>query len=81
MSILKWCLLGVKYSLCHTQIGLLWGFNSNFPTSISDPLTWESPPTPGINLAMENKTRQMIKIFISGLKGTIYKAQKAKKSG
>ena len=27
----------------HAQIDLLWGFNSNFPTSISAPSTGESP--------------------------------------
>ena len=34
---LKWSLLGVKKRLAHTQIGLLWGFNSKFPTSIPTP--------------------------------------------
>ena len=34
---LKWSLLGVKKRLAHAQIGLLWGFNSKFPTSIPTP--------------------------------------------
>ena len=36
---LKWSLLGVKKSLNHAQIGLLYGFNSKFPTSIPTPFT------------------------------------------
>ena len=38
-------------SLGHAQIGLLWGFNSQFLTSISPPLSYvESPLPPGWGL-------------------------------
>ena len=36
--------LAVSLSLSHTHIGLPWGFNLNFPTSI--PVTYGSPPPP-----------------------------------
>ena len=41
---LKWSFLGVKKRLGHAQIGLLQGFNSKFPRSISAPFIWKSPP-------------------------------------
>ena len=44
LSVLVWSPSGVKLSLSHAQIGLLWGFNYNFPTSIPVPFMWESPP-------------------------------------
>ena len=37
-------LLEVKKSLGHAQIGLLWGFNSKFPTSIPTFLMHSPPP-------------------------------------
>ena len=40
--------LGVKLSLSHTHIGLLWGFNLNLPKSTPVTFIWESPP-PSIN--------------------------------
>ena len=36
--------IGVSLSLSHTYIGLLWGFNLNFPTSIPVTFIWEFPP-------------------------------------
>ena len=41
-----WSLLGVQKSLGHTQIGLLQGFNSKFPTSIPTPFICGVPPPP-----------------------------------
>ena len=41
---IKWSLVGVIKRLGHGQIGLLWGFNSKFPTSIPTPFIRESPP-------------------------------------
>ena len=35
-------------SLGHTQIGLLQGFNSKFPTSIPTPFICGIPPPPGL---------------------------------
>ena len=43
---LKRSLLGVKNRLGHAQIGLLYWFNSKFPTSIPAPFIWEAPPPP-----------------------------------
>ena len=43
---LTWSLLGVKKSLSHTQIGLLQGFNSKFPTSILTPFICGVPLPP-----------------------------------
>ena len=43
---LTWSLLGVKKNLSHTQIGLLQGFNSKFPTSILTPFICGVPPPP-----------------------------------
>ena len=39
VCVLTLSLLGVKKSLGHAQIGLLYGFNSKFPTSIPTPFT------------------------------------------
>ena len=41
---LKRSLLGVKNRFRHAWIGLLYWFNSKFPTSIPAPFIWESPP-------------------------------------
>ena len=43
----------VRLSLSHTHIGLPYGFNFNFPTSIHVTFIWESfhpppPPPPGL---------------------------------
>ena len=35
--------LGVSLSSSHTHIGLAYGFNVNFPTSIPVSFIWESP--------------------------------------
>ena len=37
-------LLGLTTSLDHDQIGLLWGLNSKFPTSIPVCFIWKFPP-------------------------------------
>ena len=37
VCVLTWPLLGVKKSLGHAQIGLLQGFNSNYPTGLLSP--------------------------------------------
>ena len=44
VCVLTWSLLGIKKSLGHAQIGLLWGFNSKFPTSIPTPFKWGVSP-------------------------------------
>ena len=44
VCVLTWSLLEVKKSLGHAQIGLLWGFNSKFPTSIATPFVCRVPP-------------------------------------
>ena len=44
VCVLTWSLLGVKKSLGHAQIGLLYGFNSKFPTNIPTPLICGVPP-------------------------------------
>ena len=44
--VFKRSLLGVKICLSHAHIGLLWGLNSKFPTSIPVCFIWESPPSP-----------------------------------
>ena len=43
-SLLSGLFQGVKICLSHTQIGLLQGLNSKFPTSIPVCFIWESPP-------------------------------------
>ena len=50
----SWSLLGVKKSLRHAQISLLYGFNSKFPTSIPDPLICGVSP-------VENKFAMLIR--------------------
>ena len=45
---LKRSLLGVKNRLGHAQIGLLYWFNSKFPTSIPAPFIWEAPTPWGV---------------------------------
>lgn len=49
---LKQSLLGVKNRLGHAQIGLLYWFNSKFPTSIPAPFIWEAPPPEVYTLRM-----------------------------
>ena len=46
VCVLTWPLLGIKKSLGHAQIGLLYGFNSKFPTSIPSPFICGAPPPP-----------------------------------
>lgn len=49
VSSFKWYLLGFKSSSSHTQIGILSGFNLNFPMSIPDLFISEFlPPQPGV---------------------------------
>ena len=45
--VLTWSLLGVKKSLGYARMGLFWGFNSKFPTSIPTPFICRIPPPPG----------------------------------
>ena len=44
VCVLTWSLLGVEKSLGNGQIGLLYGFNSKFPTSIPTPFICRVPP-------------------------------------
>ena len=44
ICIFFWSLLGVEKSLGHAQIGLLYGFNSKFPTRIPTPFICGVPP-------------------------------------
>ena len=46
ICIFFWSLLGVEKSLGHAQIGLLYGFNSKFPTSIPTPFICGVSPPP-----------------------------------
>ena len=48
VCVLTWSLLAIKKSLGHAQIGLLYGFNSKFPTSIPIPFICSFPPPPGV---------------------------------
>ena len=45
---MAWSSLGVSLSLSHTYIGLPWGFNFNFPTSM--PVSFVSFTCPGDHL-------------------------------
>lgn len=44
MALISLSVLGVKKSLSHAQIGILLGFDSNFPKSWSPPPSHGSPP-------------------------------------
>ena len=82
---LKRSLLGVKNRLRHARIGLLYWFNSKFPTSIPAPFIWESPPPPpscipfGWSCCMASKTLRALLLpckrkgfsFLYGVAGAI----------
>ena len=42
---------GGKKGLANTEVGLLKGFHSKFPTSIPATFIWESPRVKNINIA------------------------------
>ena len=60
VCVLTWSLLGVKKSLDHAQIGLLWGFNSKFPTSIPTPFICRVPSPPRYRVQKVLKFAQQI---------------------
>ena len=59
VCVLTWPLLGNKKSLGHAQIGLFWGFNSKFPTSIRTTFICGVPPPRVLKLPIYYETRRV----------------------